>query len=405
MDKSKDKNLMAKIICVLLSFGLWLYITNVENPSRNYDIKNIPVELVNTNVIENSKLALLPGQKFTVDLKIEGPSSEVNKIRPEDFKITADMSNYALKSGKNTIPVQIISYPENITIKNNGFLGIKVELEEFATKELTIKSTVKVNYKNGIHELDKKISPSTVKITGGKSTIDRVDSAVISGEEKEVGKNIENSYAIKFLDSDGNEVTGIESNVSSAKLNITVTAGKKAAVNLITSGQISQGYELVGYDIEPKYVEILGNKVQSMESIDTEPLDLSSFTEDSEAYVKLNIPDGITVINGVDTIKVKINVKKLEAVTKNVICTVKYINLNEDLIIESPTDKINITLTGLQTELDKVSDKNIDVSVNLNNVKEEGTYNIKPDVVINNIKGNITIGESENISVVVKKKV
>lgn len=405
MDKSKDKNLMAKIICVLLSFGLWLYITNVENPSRNYDIKNIPVELVNTNVIENSKLALVPGQKFTVDLKIEGPSSEVNKIRPEDFKITADMSNYALKSGKNTIPVQIISYPENITIKNNGFLGIKVELEEFATKELTIKSTVKVNYKNGIHELDKKISPSTVKITGGKSIIDRVDSAVISGEEKEVGKNIENSYAIKFLDSDGNEVTGIESNVSSAKLNITVTAGKKAAVNLITSGQISQGYELVGYDIEPKYVEILGNKVQSMESIDTEPLDLSSFTEDSEVNVKLNIPDGITVINGVDTIKVKINVKKLEAVTKNVICTVKYINLNEDLIIESPTDKINITLTGLQTELDKVSDKNIDVSVNLNNVKEEGTYNIKPDVVINNIKGNITIGESENISVVVKKKV
>lgn len=405
MDKSKDKNLMAKIICVLLSFGLWLYITNVENPSRNYDIKNIPVELVNTNVIENSKLALVPGQKFTVDLKIEGPSSEVNKIRPEDFKITADMSNYALKSGKNTIPVQIISYPENITIKNNGFLGIKVELEEFATKELTIKSTVKVNYKNGIHELDKKISPSTVKIIGGKSTIDRVDSAVISGEEKDVGKNIENSYVIKFLDSDGNEVTGIESNVSSAKLNITVTAGKKVAVNLITSGQISQGYELVGYDIEPKYVEILGNKAQSMESIDTEPLDLSSFTEDSEAYVKLNIPDGITVINGVDTIKVKINVKKLEAVTKNVICTVKYINLNEDLIIESPTDKINITLTGLQTELDKVSDKNIDVSVNLNNIKEEGTYNIKPDVVANNIKGNITIGESENISVVVKKKV
>ena len=119
MDKSKDKNLMAKIICVLLSFGLWLYITNVENPSRSYEIKNIPVELVNTNVIENSKLALIPEQKFTVDLKIEGPSSEINKVRPEDFKITADMSNYALKVGKNTIPVQIISYPENITIKNS----------------------------------------------------------------------------------------------------------------------------------------------------------------------------------------------------------------------------------------------------------------------------------------------
>lgn len=403
MDKSKDKNLMAKIICVLLSFGLWLYITNVENPSRSYEIKNIPVELVNTNVIENSKLALIPEQKFTVDLKIEGPSSEINKVRPEDFKITADMSNYALKVGKNTIPVQIISYPENITIKNNGFLGIKVELEEFSTKELTIKSTVKINYKKGIHELDKKISPNTVKITGGKSAVDMVDSAVISGEEKEVGKNIENSYAIRFLDSNGNEVSGIESDVSSAKLNITVTAGKKVAVNLITTGQIPPGYELVGYDIEPKYIEILGNNAESMESIDTEVLDLSSFTGNVETDVKLNIPDGITVINGVDTIKVKISVKKLEAVTKSLTCPVRYINLNDDLVIESPIDKINITLTGLQADIDKVSDQNIDVSVNLNDIKEEGSYNIKPDVVVNN--ENITVSGIENISVTVKKKV
>lgn len=406
MDKSKDKNLMAKIICVLLSFGLWLYITNVENPSRSYDIKNIPVELVNTDVIENSKLALVPGQNFTVDLKVEGPSSEISKLRPEDFKITADVSSYALKSGQNTIPVQIISYPENITIKSNGFLGIKVELEEFETKELTIKSNVKIIYKNGIHESDKKISPSTVKVTGGKSAIDKVEGAVISGEEKEVGRNIENSYAIKFIDADGNEVTGIESNISSAKLSITVTAGKKVAVNLITSGQISEGYELVGYDIEPKYVEVLGDGSEKMESIDTEALDLSSFTQDSEANVKLDVPDGITVIDGVNTIKVKISIKKLDLATKTVTCTVNYNNLNDNLAVESPAQKVNVVLNGLQTELDKISDKNINVSVDLSSIKEEGTYSIKPDAVINNNNsGNVTMGPLENISVTVKKKV
>ncbi|MDO5516301.1 MAG: CdaR family protein [Clostridium sp.] len=404
MDKSKNGNLMVKIICVLLSLGLWLYITNVENPSRSYDVKSIPVELVNTDVIENSKFAIVPGQKFTVDLRVEGPSSEISKIRPEDFKIIADMSNYALKPGQNTIPVQIMSYPENITIRNSGFLGIKVELEEFETKELTIKSDIKLSYKNGIHESDRKISPATVKITGGKSAVDKVDSAVISGEEKDIGKNIENSYKIKFIDDDGNEVSGIESDVSSAKLSITVTAGKKVAVNLKTTGKIADGYELGGYDIEPKYVEIIGDGSEDMESIDTKELDLSSFTQDTEASVNLNLPEGITVMSGSDTIKVKLSIKKLELATKTVACIVKYNNLDENMTIEPSTEKVNVTLSGLQTELDKISDKNIDVSVDLSSVKEEGTYNYKPDSVINDSNVNVTISTVDSVSVVIKKK-
>lgn len=44
MVKTKDSTLIVKLICLLLSFGLWLYISNVENPVRTYEIKNIPVE-------------------------------------------------------------------------------------------------------------------------------------------------------------------------------------------------------------------------------------------------------------------------------------------------------------------------------------------------------------------------
>ena len=139
MDKIKNKNetLIPKIISLLLSFGLWIYISNVENPVRTYEVKNIPVELVNLDSLTNSNFAVLENQNFTVDLKLEGPSTDVVKVRPEDFKIVADMSTYALKIGENTIPVQIISYPENITIKNNGFLGIKVNLEELVKKAFT----------------------------------------------------------------------------------------------------------------------------------------------------------------------------------------------------------------------------------------------------------------------------
>lgn len=153
MDKIKNKNktLIPKLICLLLSLGLWIYISNVENPMRTYEIRDIPVELVNLDSLKSSKFAISGNQNFTVDLKIEGPSTDITKVKREDFKIVADMSAYALKTGENTIPVQIISYPENIIIKNNGFLGIKINLEELVTKKFTIQSKVKLSYKDNIY--------------------------------------------------------------------------------------------------------------------------------------------------------------------------------------------------------------------------------------------------------------
>ncbi|MBE6063354.1 MAG: hypothetical protein E7207_07325 [Clostridium butyricum] len=402
MDKNKNKNLMVKIICVLLSFGLWLYITNVENPARSYEVKNIPVELVNLDAVKSSKFAIVDGQKFTVDLRVEGQSSEISKIKPKDFKIVADMSNYVLKIGENTIPVQIMNYPQNITIKNTGFLGVKVNLEELETKEFAIKSNVKISYKNGIHESDTKISPKTVKVIGGKSSVDKINSAVISGEEKDISKDTENNYVIKFLDLDGNEITGVEPDVSVAKLSIIVTEGKKVAINLKTTGNIRPGYEISGYDLETKYVEILGNGSQNMESIDTEILDISSFTQDTEQTVKLNLPKDITVIGGDDTVKVKISVKKSDVVTKTLNCAVKYSNLNEDFIIDSSTEKVNIILSGTQSSLDKISEKNLSVSLDLSNITQGGTYTYKPDVVIND--GNATINSIDSVTLVIKAK-
>ena len=200
MDKgSKNQSLIVKVICLLLSFGLWLYISNVENPVRSYELKNIPVELINTDSLAHSKFAVASNQQFKVDLKLEGASSDVIKAKREDFKIVADMSVYALKSGENTIPVQIISYPENINIKNNGFLGIKVILEDLIKKDIPITSKVSVTYKANVYEKEKTVTPSNVTISGARSAVEKVNEAVIEGDVKDLEKNTQISYDITFI--------------------------------------------------------------------------------------------------------------------------------------------------------------------------------------------------------------
>ncbi|MVX62800.1 hypothetical protein GKZ28_03675 [Clostridium chromiireducens] len=405
MDKSENRTLIVKIICILLSFCLWLYISNVENPLRTYELKNIPVELINENSLIDSKFAIMNKQQFTVDLKLEGPSSEVIKIRKEDFKIVADMSAYALKGGENTIPVQIISYPQNINIKNNGFLGIKVNLEELVQKEVTIKSKVKVNYKEHIYEKEQTISPKTVKVTGGKSVIERISDAILTGDERDVDNNKQSDYSIKFVDSFGNEVNDVESDIKTAKLSIVVTNGKVVPINLKTNGTIPQGFVLDGYELSKSSVNILGNSqnLDKISSIDTESVDMSSLQSDSQMNVKLNLPEGILVQDGEGIINVKFKVKKEESVTKNIVCNVQIKNLSENLILENSNLTTNVALTGIQTDLDKVTAQNINVILDLSNIKEEGTFEYTPKATL--VDGNnAAISSIGSVSVVVKKK-
>ncbi|AWK50501.1 hypothetical protein DIC82_05400 [Clostridium beijerinckii] len=405
MDKSENRTLIVKIICILLSFGLWLYVSNVENPLRTYELKNIPVELTNENSLTDSKFVIANKQQFTVDLKLEGSSSEVAKVKKEDFRIIADMSAYALKNGENTIPVQIVSYPEKIDIKNNSFLGIKVNLEELVEKAITIKSKVKVNYKEHIYEKEQTISPKTVTVTGGRSSVERISEAILTGEEKDIDKNKESQYDIKFVDSVGNEVNNIKSDSETAKLSIVVTNGKFVPINLKTKGTISQGFILEGYELSKNNVNILGEgqNLDKIESIDTEVVDMSSLQADSEMEVKLNLPEGISVENRENTIKVKFKVIKEETTTKNVICNVQYENLNEAFSLDSSNSTTNIIVTGNQTDLDKISSKNINVILDLINVKEEGTFNYTPQATLVN-GNNVTISDVGSVNIVVKKK-
>ncbi|MFL0164814.1 CdaR family protein [Candidatus Clostridium helianthi] len=405
MDKSENGTLIVKIICLLLSVVLWLYISNVENPLRTYELKGIPVELTNEDSLADSKFAIVNKQPFTVDLKLEGPSSEILKVKKEDFKIVADMSAYALKVGENTIPVQIMSYPENITIKNNGMLGIKVNLEELTQKELTISSKVKVMYKENIYEKEQSINPKTVTITGGKSSVDKVTEAILTGEEKDVDKNKQGDYNIQFIDSFGNAVSNIESNIKTAKLSITVTNGKTVPVNLKTTGNVPQGFVLDGYELSKNNVTVLGDSqiLNKLESIDTEAVDMSSLQPDSEVDVKLNLQEGISIGDGDGSIKAKFKLKKEENTTKNIECNVQYKNLSDVFLVTNQSLVSNVKLSGTQEALDKISSQNISVILDLANVKEEGTFDYTPQATLVNAN-NVTVSDVGNVSVTIKKK-
>ena len=96
LKKIEGKNFLVKFICLLLSFSLWLYIINVENPVRELKLNSVPVQVVNSEVLKDYDLVMVPNQNLTVDLDLEGPSTEIYKVKKEQFKVVVNLSEYVL---------------------------------------------------------------------------------------------------------------------------------------------------------------------------------------------------------------------------------------------------------------------------------------------------------------------
>lgn len=413
MDNGNEKRIIVKLVCVILSFCLWLYVSNVENPTRTSDLRGIEVVLENTDVLKHSNLCLASNQSFKVDLKIQGPANDIYVVKQSDFTIKADLSKYSLKKGENNIPVQIINSPDNLNIKNSSALTVKVVLEEIVEKEVKISSKVATTYKQGFTEANMSISPKTVKVSGPESAVNSVSSVIIKGELLNMKEDTEETFDLIAVNSEGNEVKGVTLSESKAKLTLGVTGYMKdVALKAESKGTLPNGLVLEGITLSKNTVSITGkpDKLNKVSSLSTEVIDLSTITEDTDIQLGIILPEGIALSNGKEKVVASIKVKKIENqkpkienVTKKLEGIPVTINNKKDEVLTYTAENISIELEGLKEEIDSITNSNIIATASVENVTEAGDYEVSVDIKLENTGASIKIkSKPEKIKITVK---
>lgn len=405
MDNKEKNRLVIPVICLLLSIGLWVYVTNVENKIRTTEISKIPVELINTEALTSSKLALTPNQELYVTLKVEGNTSDINKIKKSDFKVQVDLSEYAWKKGENKVPVSIVDYPITVSIRNTNTLTVSVKIEDMVEKTMPITSDIIVTPRQGYFASVATIDPKEVKVTGAESVVTRVSSLVVSDNKGDVFENVVGSYDIKPLDEDGNEVLGVLLSEKSANVEIKVSKGKSVKVNVVTTGQLPNGLKLKSIESNKKFVEILGPKeiLDTISEVNSTPLNLSSINESKDVSLGIVIPEGLKLSQGEDYITVKVNVIKFATKDFNI----KYSITGgiEGVKVTPAKDTIKVTISGYENELGNVTADNIKASIDVSAFKEDGSFEQEPKVTLQGLDESFSIVSVEKIAFTVTKEV
>ena len=413
MDKRNEK-VITIIVCVLLSFSLWVYISNVENVNRTIELKNISVTIENESALSESKLVLLPDQVFEVNLRIEGPSKKVYSISKKDFNLKVDLSAYALKSGVNNIPVKIVDYPEGINIKNTGNLIIKVVLENLEEKNINVTPKVNTTFQDGISEVSSEISPQKVTISGALSLIDKVSQVIIDGSESNISRNFSRTFNLKAVDANGDEVDGVEISTKKVTYSMKVKKQKEAPIKVDYQGSLPNGISKEFEELSINNIIISGevDDVDKIESIKTEPIYLSNITENKKITLDLVIPEGINVVGNDTSVILTYNVKNNNTVPevtddeKQITKTIEGVEISyidEDTAkynYEYVTKTVNIDIKGTKAELDNITKDQIKVEASVKELTTEGENSVDWNASFITPINNVSIVNSTGSAVV-----
>ena len=405
MDKKEKNKLVVPIICLLISIGLWVYVTNTENKMRTTEISKIPVELVNTEALTSSKLALTPDQEFYVTLKIEGNTNDINKIKKSDFKVQVDLSEYAWKKGENKVPVSIVDYPITVSIRNTNTLTISINIEDMIEKTMKVTSNIKVTPKSGYFASEPTITPEEVKITGAESIVNQVAKLVVTDNREDINENIISNYEIIPVDEAGNEVIGVNLSEETAKVEINVSKGKSVKINVATIGQLPSNMKLKSIESSRKTVEILGPKeiLDTIDELTTNAIDLSSITGNQDVNLSVIIPDGVSVAKGEELLTARVNV--ISMITKEFTVKLNISGTTDGLNVLPNKENIKVTIKGFEDELANVTEENIITSLDVSTYKEEGTFDVEPKVTLKDLSGDLSIESVEHVTLTVSKEI
>ena len=403
----KEKNLMVKLVCLLLSFGLWIYISNIENPIKQYTITNIPVQIVNLDVLKEDNLTLAPDQNFTISLTIQGTSTNIYSINKSQFTVVANLSNYTLKSGDNSIPVEITNSPNNVNIKNNGVLRINIKLENITEKTMPVKSELNVTTSNSTYVKNISFSTNQITVSGPEETVNEVSKLVVRGNVTANNSTTTASFPVVAVDSSGNVVNDVVLSTNNVQTTITVEKGKLVPIKVQTTGELRAGLTLENIIANPNTIKILGSEsvLDSTDEILSEPINLNSITGNETIITNLIVPRNITLLPNENEINVDVKVSGAdENNSENVINgnteTTKTFEI--PITIEGnlsgytanlSSNTVTVVLKEAKKELDNLQASNLSCKIDISKLIKEGGV-VSPTVDINN-ENNVLV-DSQN---------
>ncbi len=385
-------NLGLKILALVFSAFLWLIVVNLDNPVSSRTFTDIPVTIVNDDIITSAGEVYQVVGEQTVSVVVYANRQVRQQLSADDIVATADIKEMDTSTGLVPVSISISGYSGQYVSAEAVPGNLQIQREKSGKKVLTLTADTQGDPSDGYIIGDLTVSPENVTITGAESVLEQIETAVAVVDVDGISEDTEETAELKLYDSDGNIVSQnqLENNLGDDGITVSVEVLKVKSVPVVAeiSGTPADGYQYTGYKSEPESVQICG-KSDVIDEIDqiTIPssaisIDGASSSVEQTVNVAAYLPDGVSLVDeGTGNITITAVIEQegtrtIELLVSSIIIN----NLSEDLQISYESDaEISLTFLGDQDKLDVLNISNA-VSVDLESYTEPGTYDIPVSV-------------------------
>lgn len=400
-EKGKRQQIIVRICCIIAAFGLWLYITNIENPLKESKI-TVPVEIINKDVLSDSNLALADEEQPTVTLAINGDAMEVFAAKPSQFKLQADLKEFALKKGENSIPVTIKEQPDKIKVTNEQKLYIKLNIDELVEKKVPVKVLTEGKAKEGYFPLQPKVGIQEAVVVGPSTYMGAVSAVQGKMDITNLTKDVTSNIALSAVDSSGKVVSSTKVKPAAVEVTLPIRKVKSVGISVATKGTLSNNIVLKNFTTVPDKIDIAGSEkdLEKISELETEPIDLGKFNGSDAVDAKLVVPSGISLVSSNGYVKVKLNGEKVSQKTFKINVQLKGLKEGFEGILEQP--QVNVVVSAADSILNNLKQSDMTCTIDVTN-QGEGDYNLPPNVTIPDNVTKVSV-DPATVKIKIKKK-
>lgn len=389
INKLKD-NSKIKIISLLSAIVLWTYVMAIVDPAETKLFENVPVTITNENELNEKNLVIYPEKNLTTNIYITGKLSDLKKVTKDDITVYGQISSPI--EGNNEIYLKV-STSQNISYDFKNSVMV-VALEKIINEDKNIKVDITGNGKNNVDNVMLEDNIDKVSVSGPRSLVNEVKRVVGTVKVEENLKDFSQSIKLEAVDANGKIVEGVKLEKDSINVNITLLKEKTVPITL----NISDDTELdENYEMSQNTVTIKGKKdvVDSIDNIETQPVNLSEIPSGIIKNIYLQVPSGISIETEYITIKnnSKDNVSEVYTYTGQDI-EIRNNTENIDLSKIKIPDNINVSIEYLKSvgsikkddiklfiDLNEISLENRTCKIQYESIYELKKINIEPDSI------------------------
>ena len=308
VNATSDKQLL--VLSIIVAIFMWTYVNTSTNPSANRSFRNIPIIIQNQDKLEEKGYTIVSKDDITsVNVRITGSRDNVLSLKADDIQASINVMD--AKVGINSVNVKVDT-PTGIYLDSIDPAKINLNIQRIIEKKMPVNIVIADKLKDSkIVEVNEQ-NPEEITIKGPESLVNQVDRIEAHIDDSEYLDGKIHNVGIKVLDKKGQSVEGLNLDNKDVNLSFFVYETKKVKVKLDFRGDIASGYSETSSQVSPDTIVIKGpgQVIRDIDEISTRPLVLSYIRSSKYGEIKLDLPEGIEVYDGDDTVTYKIEVQK-----------------------------------------------------------------------------------------------